>query len=145
MEQVSLPSPHRTEDAQPSFRQTWSPSNARALDPNGLPLPKVRRAWERQAQLPCDQDARYRLVWKRYGLRSFSDPDSSAAARVSKPARSERRGATDSGERAVKRLCLEDEDSAGSAEDEQGVAPRVQYKGTKYERRKSGYTRGFLM
>lgn len=144
MAEASL-SPHRADEIQPAstFQQTWSPSTVDALDPSQLQLPKVRRAWERKAQSPSDKDARYRKVWKRYGLRTPSGE--SVDAVKPRPANSKKTVKTDSRERAVKRLCLKEEgDDAQEEEDTERRPSRVQYAGTKYDRRKSGYTRASI-
>jgi hypothetical protein len=54
-----------------TFPTSWSPSRTVALDPANLILTKRDpRPWERAPHQPTSQESRFRIVWKRYELRS---------------------------------------------------------------------------
>lgn len=125
----ALLSPQRNADVAPSssFNQTWSPSAANAFDISTLPVAKAHKAWERRPQAPRSTVAKYKKVWRTYGLRSTNGDDDADDETESHRAR------------AVKRMCVND-----------GAAPvpriisskgRKNYAGTKFDRRKSGITR----
>ena len=130
------------DNAAPALLDTWdSDSAATSLDPSGLPVAKVHKAWERHPQSPFARDGRYRKVWKRYETRSSSqkqeatDADESAeeeygqdyAQQAKSPGRVVKR-------LRVKRPSGQHAENADS-EDEQGA---VAAKPTRWDRRKSG-------
>lgn len=130
-----LLSPHRFNESISSsastFDQTWNLFDASTFDSSNLPLPKARRAWERVPQSPREKDARYRKVWRRHGLRSKQDEDTSDQELKDEGSYS----AEDGRERAIKRLCLSNLAASEDGGNDETGAP---YAGTKYDRRTSG-------
>lgn len=123
------PSPQRAHNVPTTskFDQTWSPSATHAFDASTLAIARAPRAWERKAEPPREKDARFRKVWRRYGLRSV--PGDSESADVN---------GLDARQRAVKRMCINDVPLAKKS----AAMPqaKAKYAGTKYDRRKSGVT-----
>lgn len=130
MAEASL-SPHHNTDviSSTTFNQTWSPSAVNSFDISTLPVPKAHKAWERRPQAPHNQAAKYKKVWRTYGLRSTNDSRDNGSEAEAENDRA----------RAIKRMCIND--GAAPILPVAKIKTRKNYTGTKFDRRKSGITR----
>ncbi|KAF1991756.1 hypothetical protein K402DRAFT_459017 [Aulographum hederae CBS 113979] len=129
---VSFPPP--TEPAHDNFAGSWSPSKTAALSPSRLPISKPHRAWERKAEEPKVNDARYKRVWRRYELRrEAGNQEGEGESHDEERAQIHRMAqkGNAASKRSVKRL------RTGETVQLSQVEGKVRYKATKWDRRKS--------
>ncbi|KAK3078617.1 hypothetical protein LTS18_007047, partial [Coniosporium uncinatum] len=136
LHRISLSPPTEAQHL-PDFAATWSPSKKPVLDPESLPIGKLHKGWERQAQEPNNKDARYKKVWKRYDVKSGQENECTEADDSENRDVQIRRKTSGTPKRAVKKLRVDAPVSAFALRDN----TRSKSKATKWDRRKSALPR----
>jgi hypothetical protein len=52
------------------FNQTWHETDTAHLDPSGLPVARIPRAWERKREVKQVSEGKAKSIWRRFNLRS---------------------------------------------------------------------------
>jgi len=139
LHRISLSPPTEAQHL-PDFAPTWSPSKKPVLDPESLPIGKLHKGWERQAQEPNNKDARYKKVWKRYDIKSGQENECTEADDSENRDVQIRRKTSGTPKRAVKKLRVDAPVSAFALSDN----TRAKSRATKWDRRKSMLPRKFF-
>jgi hypothetical protein len=52
------------------FNQTWHETDTAHLDPNGLPIARIPRGWERKREVKQVSEGKAKSIWRRFNLPS---------------------------------------------------------------------------